>query len=60
VEGGVDAQQTFQFSCRQGDEVPDIDNFPLHNQILQQQMDLLKRRLTKPPKSSSKQAQSLR
>jgi hypothetical protein len=34
VEGGADAQQTFQFSCRQGDEVPDIDNFPLHNQIL--------------------------
>jgi hypothetical protein len=60
VEGGADAQQTSQSSYRQGDEVPYGDNFPLHNRILQQQMDLLKRRVTKPPKSSNKQAQSLR
>ncbi|NP_001144425.1 uncharacterized protein [Zea mays] len=55
-----DAQQTSQSSCRQGDEVRDGDNFPLHNRILQQHMDPLKRRVTMPPKSSNKQAQSLR
>jgi hypothetical protein len=33
---------------------PTATIFPLHNRILQQQMDLLKRRVTKSPKSSSK------
>ncbi|ONL99045.1 hypothetical protein ZEAMMB73_Zm00001d029588 [Zea mays] len=60
ANSGARCPTNFQSSCRQGDEVPDGDNFPLHNRILQQHMNPLKRHVTMPPKSSNKQAQSLR